>query len=51
MLNISDSSGNSQQIQTVTETTDDGGDGLSETVDIVFGDGLIVTFDWLVVDL
>ena len=30
-------------------TTDVGGDGLSETVDIVFGDGLVVTFDWLVV--
>lgn len=45
VLNISDSSGNSQQIQTVTETTDNGGDGLSETIDIVFGDGLIVTFD------
>lgn len=45
VLNISDSSGNSQQIQTVTETADNGGDGLLETVDIVFGDGLIVTFD------
>lgn len=45
VLNISDSSGNSKSIQTVSETEDNGGDGLPETIDIVFGDGLIVTFD------
>lgn len=45
ILKITDSLGNGQAIHTTSESTEKGGDGLPEVVDIVFGDGLIVTFD------
>lgn len=44
ILKISDISGNAQSIHTVTENVDNGGDGLLETINIIFGDGLTVTF-------